>query len=264
MRKAVLTWLYSQEKQKAVAKPFVLTGSLTDITELSIKPMKRLRAEADKLYQDSLMTGLKSISAELGVAVDMDIVATPEAIDFLSKKTMRITKVGNTVNRQVGQAIIQGIDKAETIDQIANRVKHVFNVGSKRAKTIARTETFGAINFGRHEAIKQTRFQRVKWFTALDERVRSKHIGMHGETKGIGEMWNVAGESLEYPGDPAGSAGNIVNCRCIEIVDLDAALKVDPNRPQVPQEDLKSLKETNGFDSVSDNRVSGAMSKCYS
>ena len=32
------------------------------------------------------------------------------------------------------------------------------------------------------------------------------------------EPFEVDGEQLMYPGDPAGSAGNIINCQCIEIM----------------------------------------------
>jgi hypothetical protein len=30
----------------------------------------------------------------------------------------------------------------------------------------------------------------------------------------IDEPFIVSGEELMYPGDPSGSAGNVINCRC--------------------------------------------------
>jgi hypothetical protein len=35
-----------------------------------------------------------------------------------------------------------------------------------------------------------------------------------GQKVGINEMFIVGGENLEFPGDPFGSPGNVINCRC--------------------------------------------------
>jgi hypothetical protein len=34
---------------------------------------------------------------------------------------------------------------------------------------------------------------------------------------GKDEPFIVMGEQLDYPGDPVGSAGNVINCRCTQI-----------------------------------------------
>jgi len=39
-------------------------------------------------------------------------------------------------------------------------------------------------------------------------------MAMDGVRVPLNENFNVDGEMLEYPGDPSGSAGNIINCRC--------------------------------------------------
>lgn len=51
------------------------------------------------------------------------------------------------------------------------------------------------------------------WVTIGDEAVRPTHIAVDFQEKDdFG--WVVGGEFLKFPGDPAGSAGNIINCRC--------------------------------------------------
>ena len=59
-----------------------------------------------------------------------------------------------------------------------------------------------------------------EWVTALDDKVRDgsssefDHTAAHGEAVELKAAFEATGESLEFPGDPGGSAGNIINCRC--------------------------------------------------
>jgi hypothetical protein len=58
------------------------------------------------------------------------------------------------------------------------------------------------------------------WLTSGDTEVRDSHIsaGMkYAEGIPLEQPFEVGGELLMYPGDPAGSAANIINCRCLEI-----------------------------------------------
>lgn len=53
-----------------------------------------------------------------------------------------------------------------------------------------------------------------EWVAILDERTRDWHAEADGQRVAIGEPFNVGGEDLMEPGDPAGSPENIINCRC--------------------------------------------------
>ena len=102
-----------------------------------------------------------------------------------------------------------------------------------RAQTIARTESLRAVNAANREAwlqavqdpdvpIANSEVQR-EWFTAGDERVRAPHADAHGQkVVGVDTPFIVAGEALLYPGHEAGSAANVVLCRCAEITTLTA------------------------------------------
>ena len=52
------------------------------------------------------------------------------------------------------------------------------------------------------------------WNTQGDDRVRDGHARTQGQEAPIDEPFYVNGEKLMFPGDPKGSAGNIINCRC--------------------------------------------------
>lgn len=83
-----------------------------------------------------------------------------------------------------------------------------------RAERIARTETCGAYNAGAIDAAF-VEGQAVKvWMGTGDERTRDEHLAAAGQCVPIEDRFTVGGEALVMPGDPQGSPGMIINCRC--------------------------------------------------
>lgn len=88
-----------------------------------------------------------------------------------------------------------------------------------RADRIARTEVAGAVNAG-VEAYAAESTQATgrqwwrRWWSSLDTRVRPSHRAAHSQVVAPGERFLVGGDMLRYPGDPTGSAGEVINCRC--------------------------------------------------
>jgi SPP1 gp7 family putative phage head morphogenesis protein len=200
-----------------------LTKPTTDIRELALKPFNKLKKEASALYQDSMMAGLETLALDMGTALDIELLRRAEAVAFLKKKLIRLVGedgIQKTVSKQLNTALVRGMELGETIDQIADRIRGKFTSAASRAKTIARTEVYGAMNFARKQGMVESPFTREVWFTSLDERVRESHAEMHGETKQTGEAWIVGGASLEFPGDPEGPAEETINCRCIAVPDI--------------------------------------------
>ena len=54
------------------------------------------------------------------------------------------------------------------------------------------------------------------WHATLGqpERTRPAHLAVHGQAQPLTSPFIVDGEKLQYPGDPTGSAGNVIQCRC--------------------------------------------------
>lgn len=52
------------------------------------------------------------------------------------------------------------------------------------------------------------------WNAVMDERTRDDHADADQQVVNLGDPFEVGGEELMYPGDPAGSDGNVINCRC--------------------------------------------------
>ena len=224
-RKLVLDWLYSQQSKtvKDEAAPFMLTNPLTDIDEMGIQPLGKLKEAADAIYMDTLLAGLETIALEIGEVLDIDILSLPAAQEFLINKGVAISGLTDTQALRLRKTLTRGMERGESLEQLADRIRRSFSQAATRANTIARTEVFGALNCGRNTTIKETPFREVQWFTSLDERVRKSHKVMHSRRKKVNESWVVGGFKVRYPGDPkCKDPGQIINCRCIEVVALDS------------------------------------------
>lgn len=93
-------------------------------------------------------------------------------------------------------------------------------ISTYKARRIARTETHSVANYATHKQIEKTGKTgvRKKWSHSADERVRTKKFNHKiNEVVKMEEDFIETGEPLEFPGDPSGSAGNIIHCRCVEI-----------------------------------------------
>lgn len=135
----------------------------------------------------------------------------------------KITEITETtkadINRVLAGATRDGLGEREA----AKLVKQVaLSKSFSRARTIARTETHAAANVATQGAAELAgaqlgiQFKRV-WVAALDDRTRdsaSDHRAADGQQRGMTEPFSVSGELLMQPGDPSGSPGNVINCRC--------------------------------------------------
>jgi len=130
------------------------------------------------------------------------------------------------LRKALDKVLAQGIMEGESIDDLAARLQIACdgvydNMSGYRAEMIARTETIRSVNYGAAETYKEEGVKQKEWLAspggdAAD--VRPDHqIGVgYGEpyVVDIDKAFDIGGEELEYPGDPAGSAGNTINCRC--------------------------------------------------
>jgi HK97 family phage portal protein len=120
----------------------------------------------------------------------------------------------------IEEGIKKGIEEGESIVQIEKRIEKMIENDfalsiPKRLEYIVRTETLGAMNFGHICGYEQSGVVEGKeWLATMDERVRDAHAEADGQIVGMDEPFVVGGEVLEYPGDPAGSPENVINCRC--------------------------------------------------
>lgn len=128
----------------------------------------------------------------------------------------KVTQINRTTEEQIRSVIRTGLEEGLSVDAIARRLRELAApLSALRSHVIARTETHQAANFGAQQAAELTELEmRREWVATMDSRTRSPHASADGQTVGMNQPFRVNGESLMYPGDPAGSAGNTIMCRC--------------------------------------------------
>jgi SPP1 gp7 family putative phage head morphogenesis protein len=188
-----------------------------------LQERRDLTLQTVSIYERGIRLGFDSVNIELGLGIGFNI-NSPEILQFLTEKPIKIGRVVNTVRNQIRMELIAGATANETIEQIATRIKKLITGAMHRAMTIAQTEIGSAMNYSRSLQLRDSGFMKKKWFTAMDERVRISHRQMHGQSIDVNGVWIVDGASLRFPGDPAGPAREIINCRCIEIADKSSRI----------------------------------------
>lgn len=153
----------------------------------------------------------------------------PAVTSYLAEVTNRMVRTPDQVYDVVASQIARGAGAGESIPRIAERVDDVLSTTGtanwrNRAVVVARTETLGALSFGRVDAFGAVAdalggdFELV-WLATLDSRVRPAHLTADGQRVPLGTPFTVDGEQLMRPGDPSGSASNVIQCRCSTLLE---------------------------------------------
>jgi hypothetical protein len=133
----------------------------------------------------------------------------------------KVTEITYTTLKGIKDTVTKGVEEGIGTAQIAREIrKNSPEISKIRSNTIARTETHQASNTANMQLMKEMAnelgIEMVKeWVSSEDtERTRTTHQKADGQQVGMNEKFIVGGEELEYPGDPNGSAENVINCRC--------------------------------------------------
>ena len=136
----------------------------------------------------------------------------------------RITSVRKSYIQYLTQIISKGVEEGKTLSMIATDMEKLIksrNFYRWQALRIARTETTAASNYAAtvSSSVSGVLMDKV-WVSALDARTRQApdskfdHYHMNQVKVPLEDAFNVSGEKLMFPGDPKGSGGNVINCRC--------------------------------------------------
>jgi len=172
--------------------------------------------------RDAVSAGAQDGIFNVGLSLSFD-VTDPVVKTFIAARAQRFAEaVNDTTWNALRDALGAAIEDGSDMTTLETLIKDIMGDRIRSTpETIARTEVIGAYNGGTLEGWVQTGVVKGKvWLSSLDDRTRTPpesefdHVGAHGEEVGIREPFVMTGESLMYPGDGAGSAGNVINCRC--------------------------------------------------
>ena len=112
---------------------------------------------------------------------------------------------------EVSRCIATGASYAQTAKSLAGQTA----IGKNRAIRIVRTEGHRIQNTATMDAMEAAIDRGAdlvkQWDATLDGKTRESHVAVDGEIK---EQKQPFSNGLQFPGDPAGGAAEVVNCRC--------------------------------------------------
>jgi len=182
----------------------------------------RLRAIVEPLYRQAITFGAHQAIAEVSSPAPFT-QTDPAVLRIMRRKWPKLAGVTDEIAAAVRDQLTEGIQANETIAELAQRVREYYKPFSgDRAMRIARTETASCVSSGRFEGMKKAGVERKSWLSRRiatgPGRVREAHLAADRQYTAnpipITDAFIVGGERLMHPGDPAGSAGNIINCAC--------------------------------------------------
>ncbi|MFW6331594.1 MAG: phage portal protein [Gemmatimonadota bacterium] len=207
-RKAVERLANRHLREAKEADPGSIEAFLAEFTRhMDTESKERWLAEVRPLIESTGEAGIRQLSAELGIRFDL---LQPGLVAYTEQHAARlVTQVTQTTKDAVAQAVARGVEKGESVPDIAKRIRETDSAfGKARSELIARTETTQVTNQAQRSSLAdyaRTNAVTVRksWLTARDSRVRDEHAALDGETVDIDAAFS---DGQTEPGEP--------NCRC--------------------------------------------------
>lgn len=193
------------------------------------KIITRLYSTAFNTFGVRLWNAVKKSTRPDNVKRDGDVPLTPQ-FDLARMLWIRavgaekVTQIAETTKEQAmriiqnatADAIEMGLDERGTAKLIQARIaEDGARLSRLRSRVIARTESHSASNASNQMAAKASGLPMQKeWIASGGERTRENHLIANGQIVGIDDPFVVGMDYLMQPGDPSGSAEEIINCRC--------------------------------------------------
>jgi len=167
-----------------------------------------------RLIERTMQVGARGVDARVGLSFRL---ANPRAQAAIQRRVTQLTgNVTETTLQRIRDVIAQGRTEGIGITELTSRIREQAFGGAvtqARARTIARTETVGALNEGAFVAATSGGVMQAKrWLSQRDARVRDSHVDAEGE--GWIAISGVFGNGLSHPHQAGAPAAEVINCRC--------------------------------------------------
>lgn len=205
---------------------------LTDVDELftvilAVQSGELFREKFEQLVYDAFMPLFHAAGETELTALNPDktwSVKNKATARFARKLKKLVPDMNDSTANILLNSFQRAIKEGKTPTERAQLVQEVSSLAAKgeagpftmqRAVRISRTMSTAAANGGKLEGWKQSDVvTSKKWRAANQQRTRLDHKKANGQVVPLDEPFIVGGEKLMYPGDPNGSAKQIVHCRC--------------------------------------------------
>jgi len=216
-------------------KPLLDLIKTTDINHLEVPDLDNepIRKAYKRLYHivalDSAISDRRQVKADNNITIlkneDQIIndLIMAEIAEYLATEVgMTITAIGDTSKvilqnllKDILPGIIeQGIGTSAAQTMLRDQIKSAwYKARYYRTERIVRTEVGRAANWGSITGVRSVGINQNKhWVSSYSATSRPEH--MTDQMVDLDESFDIGGEQLDYPLDPAGSAANTINCKC--------------------------------------------------
>lgn len=195
--------------------------------------MAIVNGELPDVYAISHDFGTYEIESGTGISTmynlyDRDTVLRliAEEPDLYPQASVNVDAEERWDRRHITSTVTQGLLQGDTMEDIAKRMRRVCEMSESSAMRAARTCVTSAENSGRVRSYRRAQNMgirvRKQWLATLDERTRSSHRGLDGESVDVDEAFS---NGLMYPGDPSGPGSEVYNCFLGDVnVDSDSEI----------------------------------------
>ena len=124
-----------------------------------------------------------------------------------------LRQINETTFKKLRQDFSESLAAEEGREGLISRIQDTYGGATKaRAGVIARTEVHNATQYGTMQGYKQGGLSTKIWVAVMDGYTRDSHAAVDGEERPIDRPFS---NGLMFPGDPKGSAEEVINCRCV-------------------------------------------------
>lgn len=207
-----------------------------------------IREEFGPLLASIVESGFRTGGIRVGQRLTP--VLTPRAEATLADVVAKIQGTTLTTQADVGRIVARAIEQNTPADALARELRASFTTWTEtRASAVAETSTVATFEAGQLDGYRAAGVDAKRWLSMRDGNVRPSHDAADGQEVGLDEAFAVGGEALMHPGDPNGSAGNVIRCRCSSTPVVTTKAKGRPwrvERDNRIREDYPALKAEHG------------------
>ncbi len=207
--------IYQVEYQKALK-----TQVQSILETLQANEFETVSAYLTKSYEDGFIGTMYDLQGQgIPLIFPIDQKAVVEAIQTETQLSNDLyTALGKdikTLQKQIAGEISRGVAGGQMYSEIARNVAGYARIPKNNAMRIVRTEAHRIQTRASMNACEKAKSKGAdvvkQWDASLDKRTRESHVRVDGEIRELDEKFS---NGLLYPGDPNGSAAEVINCRC--------------------------------------------------
>lgn len=255
--------LKSMERSKVYQKQYqdsLKTQVNGILDKMHQKEFKTVNEYLNECYDKSFTGNMYVLHGEgipLIVPIDQEKVVRAVQINSKINKGLysRLGEDVDLLKRKITAQISRGVATGMSYSQMAQQLAGYTKIGYNNAVRITRTEGHRIQQESTMDACYAARERGAdvvkQWDATMDANTRESHQMVDGEIRALDEKFS---NGLMYPGDPSGSAAEVINCRCVLLQRAKWALD---------QKELDRLKERASFYGLDKRKSFDEFNKKY-